>query len=503
MAKSKEKSYRDERKERLSKEQKKSKKRTPKGVRRKKIKKGIIIALVVLLLAAIITGIVILKSEFIRRKVTAFEIAGEKFTIADYNYWYQMISTQMASTMYATADRETVMGNISSVIGVAKAAEAKGLTLGKEEQENYDATLKQVRDGVASFSGSEQEFFNQNYGYATNEEIVMKNYKYQLLAIKYYNEFCDKLDYTDEDLEKYYDEHGKENLATVDFRACTFSTDEGNSFGIPYASDEAALEAANKLNSVITDEKSYINAIKSEATAIGYDMSKFDESETLFEDFVYNEIGENISAIGDWVFSDSRKANDHTVITVNVDGINVTYLLYIVTPASREEYKTVDMRHVLIKSIDDTTGESTEELEKAAKGKIEQICAEWENSEMTDEKFAEFAKKYSDDTTAEDGGIIEKIYKGQLVEEIEEFLFEADRKSGDYKIIKSTYGYHLVYYKGTNVEKWKIDAEELLISQDFEAESQKLFDEYGISLSRNDRLVDLFATEEMSEAVFY
>lgn len=503
MGKSNEKSYREARKERLSKEQKNSKKRNPKGVRRKKIKKGIIWSIVIVLIALLITGIVLVKTGFVHRRVTAFEVGGEKFTIADYNYWYQMLAAQMASSTYSYPDRETVISNVYSIIGVAKAAEAMGYTLNEEEVKTYDSTLQQLRSELAAFDGSEKEFFNQNYGVATNEEIVMKNYKYQLLAIQYYNEFCEGLDYTDEDFENYYKEHGKENLASLDFRVCIFSTDDGNTFAIPYESNEAARAAADKLNSVITDEESFINAVKSEAESLGYDMTKFDKDETLEEDFIYSNINSQLEEVRDWLFSDDRKANDHTVITATVDGKEVSYLLFIVDPLSREDYKTVDMRHILISTQDESSSLSEEELDEQAKAKIEQICAEWEDSDMTDEKFAELAKKYSADSTAEDGGIIEKIYKGQLVEEIEEFLFDAERKIGDYKIIKSTYGYHLVYYKGTNIEKWKIDAESLLITQDFEAETKKICDENGVTMERSDRLIDVFATEQVNEAVYY
>ena len=499
---SNEKSYREARKERLSKEQKNSKKRTPKGVRRKKIKKGIIWSIVIILIALLITGIVLVKTGFVHRRVTAFEIGGEKFTIADYNYWYQMLANQMAQATYSYPDRETVMTNINSIVGTAKALEAKGYKLNEENLEAYNSALTQIKKDADSFDGSEKEFYSQNYGPATNEEIVMKNYKYQLLAIQYYSEFCDNADYTDEDFDKYYKEFGKEELATVDFRICIFSTYDNNTFGVPYASSTDALNAANKLNSIITDEESFINAVKSESVTLGCDVSKFDKDATLEENFPYKEMNEQFSDIRDWLFSDDRKANDHTVITLDIEGQQASYLLFIVDPVSREEYKTVDMRHILISSLDESSN-STEELENKAKEKIEQICAEWEDGDMTDERFAELAKEYSDDTTASDGGIIEKVCKGQLVESIEEFLFESERKAGDYKIIKSTYGYHLVYYKGTNIEKWKIDAESALITKDFEAETKSLCEKYGVSIERSDRLIDILATEQINDAMYY
>ena len=504
MGKSNEKNYREARKERLNKEQKSSKKRTPRGVRRKKIKKGIIIAIIFVIIALIITGCSLNKAGVFDRKVVAFEIAGEEFTIADYNYWYKMISTQVISTMYAYPDRQTVMDNTFSIISVAKAAEAMGYKLEGDELDSYNATMTQIRKDCEAYKGTSRQFFNETYGFGTNEEIVLKNYKYQLLALSYYNDFIEKLDYSNEDLEKYYKEDGYKKLDFVDFKSCTFSADNGNTFKIPYASSADALAAANKLNSKITDEKSFDDAVNAEAQSLGLNLKDFKVADTLEEDLTYDKVNnEDLSAVRDWLFSKDRKANDHTVITVNIDGVDVYWVLFIVDPPSRETYKTIDMRHILISTTDAATGESNDTIKAAAKAKIEQICAEWEESDMTDKTFAELAKKYSADATAEEGGLIEKVAKKQLVEGIDEFLFSSDRKVGDFKIIESTYGYHLVYYKGTNVEKWTLNAKDYLIERDFETERIRLSKEHNIVLNQNDRLIDMFANEQQDTAMYY
>lgn len=496
--------YRDARKERLQKEQKNAKNRTPKGVRKKKRIKALIWALVCLVIALIITGTILVKTGFVQRRITAFEVSGEKFTIADYNYWYQMIATQVLNSTYSYPDRETVMNNIYSIIGVAKAALAEGKDLSEEEIKTFNATAETLRQDCKNFNGSERSFYNKSYGMATNEEIVLRNYRYQLIAIKYYNDFCDKLDYKDADLEKYFKEHGKETLSMITFRACIFTPDQQNTFGIAYPSAADALTAANKLNAKITDEKSFVEAVKDEAKALGVDMSKFKDEDTLEEDFKYSSMNEKLSQVRDWLFSDDRKANDHTVITENIDGNEISYLIFVVEPLHREDYNTVDMRHILISTNEEGSSLSADEFDKQAKTKIEKICAEWEETDMTDKKFEELVKKYSEDSTTKDkGGLIEKITKEQLVESIDEFLFEDGRKAGDYKIVKSTYGYHLVYYKGANTEKWKIDAKSYLTEKDFETESKRLCDEHNIVIERNNHLIDLFATEKLDETSLY
>lgn len=506
MSKKTEKSYREARKERLIKEQKKISKRNPRGVRRRKAKKAIIWAIVIALLAALITGIVLVKTGFVHRRMTAFEIGEEKFTIADYNYWYQMIANQVINSTYTYPDRETVMTNIFSIVGVAKSAMNKGYELKGEDLDNYNATLDQLRRECEAYDGSKAEFFNTKYGFGTNEEIVMRNYKYQLIALKYYDDFREKLKYSDEDLENYYKEFGKETMAMIDFRVAIFSADIGNTFATAYASNADAKAAAERINGLITDEKSFLDAIKAEYTALGGDVTKFKDEDTLEEGFIYSNMNTNLSELSDWLFSANRKANDHAVFTATIDGKEVSYVVYMLKPLYRDDYKTVDMRHILISTSTEGTTLTEEQANAAAKSKIEQIMAEWEElkpEEQTDEKFAEFAKKYSADATAEDGGLLEKIAKNDLVEGIDKFIFEEGRKAGDVKIIQSTYGYHLVYYKGENIEKWKIDAEELLIEKDFEAENKRLCEEYGITMTRSNHAIDVFATEEIDESMYY
>ena len=66
----------------------------------------------------------------------------------------------------------------------------------------------------------------------------------------------------------------------------------------------------------------------------------------------------------------------------------------------------------------------------------------------TEENFAEVAAKYSADSNAAQGGIYENVFKGQMVAEFEDWCFDEARKAGDSDIVKTTYGYHIMYFVG-------------------------------------------------------
>ena len=132
-----------------------------------------------------------------------------------------------------------------------------------------------------------------------------------------------------------------------------------------------------------------------------------------------------------------------------------------------EKYKPVqigsyDSRHILV-LIDENDPEKSDEKSKA---KIEEILAEYRSGEQTEEAFAELAKEYSEDQgSAANGGLTEKIAPGQFVPEYEEYCMDPERKPGDVEIVKTTYGYHLIYFIESQ-ERWYASIEQELLRAD-------------------------------------
>ena len=72
---------------------------------------------------------------------------------------------------------------------------------------------------------------------------------------------------------------------------------------------------------------------------------------------------------------------------------------------------------------------------------------------MTEDRFATLANTYSDDTGSNTtGGLYENATKGQMVDPIDEWLFDEARQPGDTEILSydgSNYtGTHIVYFVG-------------------------------------------------------
>lgn len=112
----------------------------------------------------------------------------------------------------------------------------------------------------------------------------------------------------------------------------------------------------------------------------------------------------------------------------------------------------VDFRHVLLipqgEVADDGKVTATEESWETCRLEAEEMLAAWEEK-SSEADFAELANKNSRDSgSAPSGGAYRQVAKGQLIPVLEDWCFDAARQSGDTALLRSEYGWHLVYFAG-------------------------------------------------------
>ena len=108
----------------------------------------------------------------------------------------------------------------------------------------------------------------------------------------------------------------------------------------------------------------------------------------------------------------------------------------------------VSIRHILIQpeGEQDEEGNYSDEAWTAAEQKANEVLQEWEAGDKTEERFGELAQEYSADGSATSGGLYENVYPGQMVTEFNDWCFEDGRDAGDYGLVKTEYGYHIIYF---------------------------------------------------------
>ena len=174
------------------------------------------------------------------------------------------------------------------------------------------------------------------------------------------------------------------------------------------------------------------------------------KSDTSFTESVVN-----------WLFDDKTKVNDCSYF---LDEENSLYFIVLKTSEpSVADDEVYSVRHILIMPKSDEEESSEEEQTTKKKYTKEQwaqaekdakkILAEYEKGDKTEYAFALLAEKYSEDTGSIStgsnglyGGLYEGVPLGQMVKEFEGWATDKSRKYGDTDIIKSDYGYHIMYF---------------------------------------------------------
>ena len=134
---------------------------------------------------------------------------------------------------------------------------------------------------------------------------------------------------------------------------------------------------------------------------------------------------------------------------------------YLANGLEKTEERYVDVRHILIAPTS-ATGASTytDEEWAAAEAKANEVLNEWLTKNPDEDGFAVLAEAYSADTgSSSNGGLYQNVYVGQMVEPFENWCFEEGRQYGDYGIVKTDYGYHIMYFVSSNLV-WYLTAQQ-------------------------------------------
>lgn len=195
-----------------------------------------------------------------------------------------------------------------------------------------------------------------------------------------------------------------------------------------------------------------------------------DEAETAYTDLLVEDTyhydpetkEEDIKELDKWLWDEATKEGDTKVITSEGDKKS-TYSAYLLTKGSHmDESETRDVAHILVQFESDNP---TDEEKAAAKAEAEQILADFLAGEQTKDAFEKLGQEKTDDS----GVIYEGVYKGQMVEEFENWCFDEARKTGDTGIVETTYGYHVMYFIGEGKLVWENNAHNGAVGELFEA----------------------------------
>lgn len=463
-----------------------------------------IIGVVIVILVAIL---LIWNTGIVQRNTKVAEINGEKVTASQVAYYYYSNNVMYTANLYSTygiacsydtsvsPKEQIITEEAASEFGIAEdyigqtfhdyfmdtalktlgeeqilraAAKEAGYTLSesgkasvKAEMESLDDTL----DSYLSYYGADltrTSYLQMVYGKSMSEGKYRTCLENAYLADEFYDAYFDTLaDYTDEELDAYYQEN-KDTLDTVTYYWRQFdgtvaeTTDEDGNTVEPTEEQEAAALAAalSAADTALAEVEGNLDAVKgnddyTEATGTLVNVSSF---------------------YFDWLVDAERQPGDATVLEGTT---GTSYYVVVFGERYRDETPTVNVRHILIEAeneddpatedVDESTEDPTDEAFAVAEQKAQALLDQWKAGDATEESFAALVAENSADTASvTTGGLYENVYNGYMIETFNDWIFDDARQSGDTGLVKNTesttQGWHIIYFVSKDEPVWKVSA---------------------------------------------
>lgn len=355
----------------------------------------------------------------------------------------QVKETKDDGTKVTWADymEEQVLTNIKNVVVFYNAAvannENKEPEISEENQKKIDEQIDTFKKSATEKGYTVDAYIKAVYGKGVNEKIVREEMKKSYIAASYQEALekeQDGIQYTVEQAQEYFDKNTA-LLSTVDVQV--FKAKDENTA-------KAMLEAVNANNS----DQGFADAA-SEASETDYYKDAYKDTAKTVETNLMKKTAQSKYSFGDagfdWLYSGDRAAGDTAVYN--------DYVIRVLKPIYKSEQPTVTVRHILIEpeTEEDASAEkATQEQWAAAKAKADEVYSQWQANGATEDAFSALTSENSADSgSASNGGLIENAYPGQMVSEFNAWIFGA-RAAGDTAIVRTDYGYHLIYFVSVN-----------------------------------------------------
>lgn len=425
-------------------------------------------------------------------------VDGQKISIGMYDYYYASIvsyyeqyasygyysldTTKDYSKQYTTDDdgnkiswqkffETEALKEVEQITTYYSKALEEGVTLTSAQKKTIDKQISTLKDSASQNDVSLDQYIKANFGTYCSEDTIRIMLEQYYLSANYKGKFKCETKVTDNDVDKYYNDH-KNDYKKIEFYyiASPYDATDDNS-------KNESIKTAEKIMAKMKDKKSVI-ALVPEVYSSYIDSqvkSSMEKDSTLtekkareeaiksYESNVVTTVSGSDSPFDDkmntWLFSDDTKVGSKKYyIDENAKYI---YIVLKTSKASVEEDETYTVRHILVapesgSNSSSSTSEKTEYTDEqwaAAKKKADSILAKFNKTDKSEYEFAKLAEQYSTDSASTSsgsndsfGGLYESVTLGQMVPDFEKWSIDDSRKNGDTGIVKSDYGYHIMFF---------------------------------------------------------
>ena len=390
---------------------------------------------------------------------------------ADYSTQYTTDKDGNKISWLEYFEQETV-NQIKNYNTFYNAAKKEKITLTQKQKDTINEQIKGLKNSASEKNQSLDAYISSVFGEYCSEETVRLYMEQFYLTANYKGKYAIDNKPAEDEISKYYDEH-KTDYNQVDF----------SYLAVPYdaSSDEKkdeSLKNIKKYMSKITDRQSiidliptvykeYIDADVQTAMQNDSNLSKEEAVKNVTANYegnvdgtIYGSDGPFSDEINNWLLDEKQPTG--TVKYYANEDTGYAYIILKTEQAKRSEDETYAVRHILImpktdddSQTDQTTGQTeyTDEQWAAAEEKANKLLEEYNSGDRTEYSFSILAEANSDDTASTTagssdafGGLCEAVKLGEMVPDFEKWAVDKSRKYGDTGIVKSEYGYHIMYF---------------------------------------------------------
>lgn len=400
---------------------------------------------------------------------------------ANYGY-YDLDTTEDYSKQYTTDEdgnkitwldyfEQETMNQIKLYNAFYNKAVDSGITLTEAQQQSIDEQIDSFKTTASDEGVSLDDYISDVFGDYCTEETVELYMEQFYMSVNYKGKYAAENRPDDKEIDAYYEEHQNDYYQiNFSYLATTYDT----------TSEETKAESEKLIQdymSKITDRQSIIDLVPTAyADYIEQDAQSYMESDSSITEEEAKEQAlatyeANVDGtiygtdkpfgddINDWLF-DENEPTGQVKYYINEE-TGYAYIILKTEQPTRIEDETYSVRHILImpeadeSQTDSTTGETeyTDEQWAAAEEKAQSILDEFNSGDKTEYSFALLAEANSEDTASTTagssdafGGLYEGVGLGEMVTEFEEWATDDSRKYGDTGIVKSDYGYHIMFF---------------------------------------------------------
>ena len=422
----------------------------------------------------------------------ALTVGDQKISVGYYNYYYNMtvedyleaaesgyndLKADVDFSQQITTDddgneitweqkfKEDTIWQIQYLTAFYEAAVEAGMTLSDELKENVETNIKSIQGNAAQNGQSVKEYLAENVGEYCGLNTMRTIFERLYIAQSYFYQMNVKLMADSDEIQKALEEN-QENYKSISFAYIEMPYTEEDDINAVKAKADAYC---NEIKS-LTDLKNLIpevcGSLIEQYIAYGYATDEkaaakaiADSMEHTFDKVQFKSWFPS-EEISDWMYSEDTKAG--SVAAFIDEDYSCIDILYKLSGLILNESELYSVRHILIMPHSEasaegedasTTTEYTEAEWAAALEEANRILDEFNATDKSEVAFAELAEKYSEDVSSTSaggynyyGGQIFKTELGTMVPEFEAWGTDPSRKYGDVGIVKSQYGYHIMFF---------------------------------------------------------